>query len=493
MIKTIRSSLKTRILFLIGTVIILLMFLISSVLLIKLRDIIIQKQVENNRSISKTFAVTVIDALIFEEKSIYQKDNILETYIDNFIEKLGTVKYVIIFDRTGAQIINRVKNRNYIFKGDETTSPNTSNSFNDVIIYNDSSNGWVMEINEAFIFSGRSWGHAKIGFDASGIRDEIRSIFFLLLISTALLSTIVLLILFISINRMVSSLEKLVHEIDKIDFISEARISKPGEDDEIGFLYNHFAQLQIRLDHSKRELENAQRQIYQAEKLASIGRLASGVAHQVNNPLNGIKSCLYAIQKEPNNFAQTQEYIKLINEGIDNIEMVVKKLLGFARQQSKSDVLISINESVEKVIHLFEFRLREKEIKIELNLAEILERVKIDHHLFQEVVMNLLLNSYDAIESKGEIKITTGRIEDNFIFMKIEDNGSGISDENLKKIFDPFFTTKEVGTGTGLGLSVCLGIIESHGGRIDVLSRLNKGTEFTIYLPIANENENINN
>lgn len=493
MIKTIRSSLKTRILFLIGTVIILLMFLISSVLLIKLRDIIIQKQVENNRSISKTFAVTVIDALIFEEKSIYQKDNILETYIDNFIEKLGTVKYVIIFDRTGAQIINRVKNGNYIFKGDETTSPNTSNSFNDVIIYNDSSNGWVMEINEAFIFSGRSWGHAKIGFDASGIRDEIRSIFFLLLISTALLSTIVLLILFISINRMVSSLEKLVHEIDKIDFISEARISKPGEDDEIGFLYNHFAQLQIRLDHSKRELENAQRQIYQAEKLASIGRLASGVAHQVNNPLNGIKSCLYAIQKEPNNVAQTQEYIKLINEGIDNIEMVVKKLLGFARQQSKSDVLISINESVEKVIHLFEFRLREKEIKIELNLAEILERVKIDHHLFQEVVMNLLLNSYDAIESKGEIKITTGRTEDNFIFMKIEDNGSGISDENLKKIFDPFFTTKEVGTGTGLGLSVCLGIIESHGGRIDVLSRLNKGTEFTIYLPIANENENINN
>ena len=261
----------------------------------------------------------------------------------------------------------------------------------------------------------------------------------------------------------------------------------------IGFLYKHFALLKKRLDISKNELEQAQKQIYQAEKLASIGRLASGVAHQVNNPLNGIKSCLYAIQKEPADVPQTKEYIELINEGIENIEIVVKKLLGFARQQSTSENFIDINDSIVKVINLFEFRLREKNIDIRLNLEKELGNIKIDHHLFQEVIMNLLLNSYDAINKNGEIIISTGKIGEAQIFVQIKDNGIGISTEDLKKIFDPFFTTKEIGTGTGLGLSVCLGIIESHDGKIDVQSTENAGTTFRITLPIAKEDEIINN
>ena len=292
---------------------------------------------------------------------------------------------------------------------------------------------------------------------------------------------------------MTSSLELLVKEIDKIDLVSESKINLPQKDDEIGFLYHHFSLLKERLNNSKRDLEYAQKQIYQAEKLASIGRLASGVAHEVNNPLNGIKSCLYAIQKDPDDIPQTKEYISLINEGLENIETVVKKLLGFARQQSSSENLIDINESIIQVTKLFELRLKEKNIDITLNLEKQLDRVKIEHHLFQEVIMNLVLNSYDAISENGLINISSGRTDNLHVFMKIEDNGTGISEENLKKIFEPFFTTKEVGTGTGLGLSVCLGIIESHNGKIDVQSAPNFGTVIKIILPIASNYETLNN
>lgn len=488
----IKSSLKTKILFLIGATIISLMLLISFVLLLKWRQIIIEKQSENAESISKTFAVTVIDAMIFDEKSTFQKENILETYIDNFINRLGNVKYVVVFDKSGSSIITVTK-RN-LFEG----AKNLKRDYNlfqseEIQIFNDSQFGWIMEVNQPFIFSGKSWGAAIIGFDAQPIRDEISSVFFLLLFATITITVIVLVIPFYAIKRMTSSLENLVHEMDRIDFVSDVNISLPNHDDEIGFLYHHFRLFKERLDISKRDLERAQKQIYQAEKLASIGRLASGVAHQVNNPLNGIKSCLYAIKQQPANAVQNKEYLDLINEGIDNIETVVKKLLGFARQQSASENHIDINDAIVKVTNFFEIRLKEKNIDIKLDLAEGLGEVKIDYHLFQEVIMNLLLNSYDAIDRNGQIIISSGKEDDKHIYIEMKDTGCGINSEDLKKIFDPFFTTKEVGTGTGLGLSVCLGIIESHEGRIEVHSSEVNGTTFKIILPNVNANETVNN
>lgn len=487
-----RSSLKTKILLLIGSVIIILMFSISSFLLLKWRDIIIQKQSENSISITKTFTVTVIDAMILEEKRALQYESILDTYIDNFINRLGNIKYVAIFDKQGAPIIQ-------YSKPNQTSSKSVSlfnvikTEVEEVNIFKHDKFDWILEVNEPLVFSGRNWGYAVIGFDAQPIRDEIRNIFFLLLFATILVTLIVLIILFYSINHMTSSLEKLVVEFDKVDFVSEVDINLPKKTDEIGFLYHHFGLLLNRVEASKKQLENAQKQIYQAEKLASIGRLASGVAHQVNNPLNGIKSCLYAIQKKPTDANTIKTYTDLINEGINNIETVVKKLLGFARQQSISENSIDLNESIRKVVNLFDLRLKEKQIDLKLNLNDNIGHAKIDYHLFQEVIMNLLLNSYDAIDKAGQISISTERAEGDYICMSIEDTGCGISQEDMKRIFDPYFTTKDVGTGTGLGLSVCLGIIENHNGKVEATSELNKGTTFKVFLPEAQENETVNN
>jgi two-component system, NtrC family, sensor kinase len=488
---SVRSSLKTRILLLTGSVITLLMLLISFVLLIKWREIIIQKQSENAVSIAQTFAVAVVDAMIFEEESIYKQESILETYVESFMSRVGNVKYVVITDKNGVPIIQITNHSNYnsSFSFDPEL---TATHLKGIKIYDNPQLGWTMEVHQPLIFSTKHWGAATIGFDAQLIRDEISDVFILLLVTTILITSIVLLILFLSIRQMTSSLERLVHVIDSIDFSSEVQIDLPQRQDEIGFFYNHFKSLQGRLESSKKELEQAQKQIYQAEKLASIGRLASGVAHQVNNPLNGIKSCLYAIQQNSNSREKIYEYLNLINEGINDIETVVKKLLGFARQQSTSKNLINMNDAIHKVINLFELRLKEKLIDIQTDLADDIGEVQIDYHLFQEVVMNLILNSYDAIEKNGSIRITTGKNDDDHVFMEIRDTGAGISPDDLKKIFDPFFTTKDVGTGTGLGLSVCMGIIESHGGRIEVQSTQNVETMFRILLPVAQNDKTLN-
>ncbi len=481
-----KSSLKTRILFSTGSVLVTLMLLISVVILLQWRDIIISKETENAYAVSRTFTVTIVDALIFEQNSVFQKEKILETYINDFINHLENVKYVTVYDQNAIPIASHSVSGTGINTPHDDKFDEGKEQAGVVSIFNHPESGWTIQCTLPMLLSGKNWGSIKIGFDAQPIRDEISSLFLILLLSTIILTSVVLLILYYSVNHLTYSLEKLVVEMDKIDLFSDRDISLPVQNDEIGFLYHNFGLLKRRLENSKADLEKAQKQVYQAEKLASIGRLASGVAHQVNNPLNGIKSCLYAIKKDPGNVVQTKEYSELINEGIENIETVVKKLLGFARQQSKSETTINVNESIDKVVTLFDYRLKDNKLQIKLNYGKDLPPVKIDYHLFQEVIMNLLLNSFDAIEKEGTITISTSGVTGGRILIEVSDNGSGIDPETLKKIFDPFFTTKEIGIGTGLGLSVCLGIIESHNGKIEVESAPGKGTTFKVYLPVEN-------
>lgn len=484
-----KTSLKYRVVFLIGSVIVVLMSVISSVLLFQWRNIIVTKQTENAIAVSGTFTATVLDAMIFEEKSAVLKENVLGMYVDNFIDGIENVRYVAIFNRDGECLLARMRNPaadSAFLSILSRTSPTVEACF----IRNDARIGWIQEVDRTILSYGRSWGCVVIGFDAQGIRDEIQNAFFLLFIATMVITVAVLLILFTLIQRITSSLEQLVSQIDKIDFVSDIDISLPAQNDEVGFLFTRFGRMVERLEGSKKEVERAQQQVYQAEKLASIGRLASGVAHQVNNPLNGIKSCIYAMQQQPSDIAQTQMYLGLITEGILTIESVVKKLLGFARQEATSDAVIDINTPISQVAQLFDLRLKEKNISVSLSLGESPCYARIDSHLFQEVIMNLLLNSYDAVESGGRIDISTGTHENGSTFMSIRDTGCGIDEGDVKKIFDPFFSTKPEGTGTGLGLSVCLGIIESHNGTICVNSTPGKETLFTITLPKASAHEN---
>ncbi len=486
------NSLKTKIITSVGILIIFLMLLISVLLLVQWRENIIQKEIKTAEAITSTFAVTLTDAMIFEGNSVFVKENILDSYIDNFINKIDGVLFVTIYDEFGSAITNRYLDRGVIKTETNTSFIKYQPDIDFVKIYKSKKFDWIIESNQNFRSFGHSWGYFKIGFSAKPVLTELTYLFFMLLIATIVVSSFVILLLFVLVKRITSRLENFVDLIDNVKFSSEQEISLTDSPDEIGILYKKFDEMQKRINLSVKQLESANKQIYQAEKLASIGRLASGVAHQVNNPLNGIKSCLYAIKTDFDNKELLIQYLDLINEGIENIETVVNKLLGFARQQPISDNIININYAIEKVTGLFDYRLKAKNIDVVINLMENLPKVKIDYHLFQEVVMNLLLNAADSIENSGLITIHTYLLDNN-VCMEITDTGCGIDKENLKKIFEPFYTTKDVGTGTGLGLSVCLGIIEGHGGKITIASTPNKGTTFIVFLPINNNDETINN
>jgi len=486
---SIQNSLKTRILFVTGSVILLIMMIISLAILFQWRTILIEKEVTNAQSVVDAFTVPALDALIYAEQRELLKDDLLETYIDNYMQRVNSIKYIEIYDNNNEIVAGKDRNGSGSFSLNLTDENVKSGEYKS-IIYKSVDYGWLLDTYASLKIANKKWGVVKIGFDAEPIQKEINDIFFVLLSLTILLSIATLTVLFFLIDKVTFKLKSLVDEIDKIDFKTIEEITLKGDKDEIGFLITRFDDLLKRLKFSKQQLSAAQKQVYQSEKLASIGRLASGVAHEINNPLNGIKNCLYSIQKEPDNKEQTTEYLTLINDGMNYIENVIKKLLGFARQQTQITDSLNINEMIVNVYKLLEYKLKQKQAVVTLNLSDDISTISADNQLIQEVIMNILFNAYDAISEKGKIEIQSGTLDDKHIFFSISDNGIGLKENELEKIFDPFYTTKDPGEGTGLGLWVSLGIVENHNGQIEVKSIPHKETTFTVILPTEVKYEN---
>lgn len=478
------KSLKTRILVYVGLLIIVLMVLISISVLFQWRSLILSNQRQNAFSIAQTFSVSILDALIYQESGLLQNEGFLENHIHNFLNKNQQIKFVMIYDQNGQIMVRSSYDENDSAIEEWATRLFAGQQDADMRIYRSELNGWILEVSQPLQIHSKSWGSLRLGFDMAPTRKKLQEMFFLLFGSTVMAVLIILTVIYFLTDRLTKSLRHLVAEINQFDLENIQPGRMQSENDEVGLLLANFEKMKQRLAQSRRQLLDAQRQIYHAEKLASIGRLASGVAHEINNPLQGLKSCLFSIAKEPDNQAQTRQYLSLANEGLDHIALIVQKLLGFSRQHAKQVTRVNMNEHVEKVLSLLAYRLEKNDITVDLKLDQQLPPIQADPHLIQEVIMNLLINSFDSMEHGGMLSVIT-TTKDNSLCLIVSDTGCGIPGENLDKIFDPFFTTKEEGKGTGLGLSVTLGIVEMHGGTIKVESREGAGSTFEIVLPLG--------
>ena len=232
------------------------------------------------------------------------------------------------------------------------------------------------------------------------------------------------------------------------------------------------------------ELVNLQKQLIQSEKLASVGRLAAGVGHEVNNPLTGILTYGHFLSKRANEKDFVKEYSeKIVNETM-RCRKIIRRLLDFARQTEPEKELADINKIVKDTLALIENQASLQNIKIVTEFNEQLPMIMVDSNQIQEVFTNIILNALDAMPDGGFLTISDRAVDGRFIEINFIDTGCGIPVEDLDRLFDPFFTTKKVGEGTGLGLSVSYGIIEKHNGAIEVQSEVGNGSTFVVKLPV---------
>lgn len=224
-----------------------------------------------------------------------------------------------------------------------------------------------------------------------------------------------------------------------------------------------------------------QQQLLTSEKLASIGLLSAGVAHEINTPLTGISSYVQLLQKKLTD-AHYRQILEKIEAQTERVARIVKNLLNFARYPSDTTFRqINLKESLQEIISLIDYKLKTMNIKLELNLQEI-KPIFGQAERLQQVFINIILNALDAMPKGGKLRIDLYQKNQEAV-ISIADTGIGIKKEHLPRIFDPFFTTKGLGKGTGLGLSISYAIIKDHDGRIEVESEVGKGTTFYIYLP----------
>jgi signal transduction histidine kinase len=314
--------------------------------------------------------------------------------------------------------------------------------------------------------------------DGSGFEAWRRYLVFSVI--SALVPNLLLVLLIVrSISRPLQKITLAAVQVTNGNYGTEVDLRQSN--DEIGLLADSFNEMSRKMAADIEDLRTLNERLARAERLAAMGTLAAGVAHEVNNPLASISS-LVQMLKSKNGDRSTREKLDLISTQIQRISRVTRDLTDFARVRPAARSLIDINETVDSSLRLASLDADFQKLHLSVIRDENLPRIVADPDQLQQVFLNLLLNARDAMPDGGELTVRSYRRDVN-IGVSICDTGHGMDESVRKHIFDPFFTTKSAGRGTGLGLSVCYGIVTAHGGRIEV-DHADAGCTFTVLLPI---------
>lgn len=304
---------------------------------------------------------------------------------------------------------------------------------------------------------------------------------------SALVPNLLLVLLVLrSISRPLQRITLAAVQVAKGGYGTEVDLRKSN--DEIGLLADSFNEMSRKMADDITQLQRLNEQLIRAEKLAAMGTLAAGVAHEVNNPLAAISSLVQMMRVQEGHSDETRERLNLISTQIERIQQVTNDMTNFARARHDAKGMVDINRTIETSLRLASFDKDFQGLDVETTFAASLPRIFADEDQLQQVFLNLFLNARDAMPGGGTLSIKTLLVRGSIV-VEVNDNGTGIVEATAKKIFDPFFTTKPAGKGTGLGLAVCYGIVTAHGGEIAAFSNAGPGASFVVSLPVGADNE----
>lgn len=468
----------------------ILIFTVSGSFFIIEREANLHKQdiLNHGKTLSEISRLMLTNVMVYKELGMMDEQDLtdyLYYFIVNLMQQDSRVRLVSVYDNSGAVIAC-----NDAFKqGTLCLEPAASNiigNLEPVITYADHHAEPAIDISTPLNISTKSWGSLRIIISTKRIEELIESlkseIFFIALVFS-LLSLMIVSVGARVLSRPVTGLSRIMDKIKTHGDIESSSPEFSNRRDEIGDLQRSFLWMLQRLREADKEHKKTLEVLSQTEKMVSVGRLASGIAHEINNPLGGITLCFKNLIGENADHPNREKLIEAINDGLQKIKKIVEQLLDFSRMSVTEKTPVDINSMINRLLVFFNYAASKKNIRIVNDYMEQMPPMLIDENKMSQVFMNIIINAVQSMENGGVLTIRTG-IEDGFCVISFGDTGEGIPPEIIANVFEPFFTTKGVGEGTGLGLSVSKGIIEQHGGIIEVDSKVGVGTTFRIKLPV---------
>lgn len=484
-----RLGLRTKFFLYSNTLIVVTMGLVTVLAVLHERQTRYQEVVDRGISLTETFAVPVTDALVYEEMNLAPQAGLIENAIGGILDRNRQfVRYVVVTDAEGVVIHSNLWNllgTRYAGALDRTALGKPS-----VVEQKTLPRGEpILEVRTPLGISTRFWGSLSMGFALAPIEQEARAIgkravlvALVLMLGNSVLTAVYVETLIRPILNLHNSMARAEHG----DFEARANVKRW---DEVGELAAAFNRTMEELARARRREEVRRVQLAHTEKMVAVGTLAAGVAHEVNNPLAGILTCLETIRANPEDTETRERYLGLVQDGIKRIEHTVLNLLDLSRPSALRPQPTSLNHTLFHVAELVQYQLRKNNVDVEFDLAQIEPIVLVDRFQIEQLFLNLILNAIEAMPRGGRLTLRT-RISGRNAVGEVADTGIGIPEEIRDRIFDPFFSTREVGKGTGLGLSVSYNIVASHGGTISVESRVGKGSTFRVAIPLSPTRKN---
>jgi len=463
---------------------------IGSLILVSREEALYKQDLENQGKVLVQISrLMVTNVMVYNELGIIDDQELID-YFDYFIiqlmERDKRVKKVVILNDKSQVLAHSDILRygeTYVDKPIREAIKNLQTE----IAYDGSGEDAVLKITTPLNIDTKNWGVLQLGLSTKEMQASITSLKQGIAALNFVFSMLSLVIISVGANVLSKPVVKLSEIMDGIQThgdLDRKYYKLEDRRDEIGKLQDSFQWMSHRLREADREHKKTVDVLSQTEKMVSIGRLASGVAHEINNPLSGITLCFENLVTTETDEAKREKLIHAIRDGHQKIKYIVEHLLDFSRMTIPEKTSVDINHLITSVIIFIKYSAIKKNIKIVSDISDDIPPIMIDKNKMSQVFLNIMINAVYSMADGGVLTIKA-ELKDNFCVVYIKDVGVGIPDDVIPYIFDPFFTTKDVGEGTGLGLSLSKGIVEQHGGAIEVESEIGAGSTFCIKLPVS--------
>lgn len=433
------------------------------------------------RMLVSAMAIPIINALLYEELGIIEEGGLLDNFVADIMkqEQLSPV-YAVILDRGGRVLAhNDLTEYGKIYRDSITLSAMHSDSIRETQVEFEGRK--ILDFAAPLAIGGKRWGLLRMGVSQQRLEQELRSLAAQLLTFTATFALGSLVVYFAVGHRLARPLQTLARQMEEVK--EEALPYRPTRvrGDEIGELQKSFSYMMERLLNSEKARQQAQQILLESERLATIGMIVSGVAHEVNNPLAGIQSALYNLERKGG--PEVGRYTRLIGKEVERISKILGQLLDLSRSGAVQFETVESRAFFQELSLFAQMALKGRALRFEAQDLAPACALHLDRDKIHQVILNLILNAADAAGDSGQV-VLRAEMENGWYCLEVSDNGPGVPAALRERIFESFFTTKEPGKGTGMGLALSKSIAESHGGRLELLPPHPQGATFVLKIPL---------